>query len=327
MKVPLANLRFSILGCACICLLLVACGQPKQNEMVGTLERERIELLAETNEPIVSRQVQDGQTVAAGDLILQQDTARLQARLDQLMASSEQAEARLAELVRGPRAELILETEAKLRAAQAQTLTTLNDFKRAKEMFERKLSSQAVLDHAEGSWKTSAAEENAIREELTALQNGTTVEELQQAQAAVQAAKAQVASAKVDLQRSEIRSPVSGRMDKLLYLVGERPPAGATVAVIMSDARIYARVYVPEALRADITPGKELQVQLDGVDQALTGVVRWVSADANFTPYFALTEYDRSRLSYLAEIDLPDSAKEFPSGLPLSVPVNLPASD
>jgi len=50
----------------------------------------------------------------------------------------------------------------------------------------------------------------------------------------------------------------------------------------------------------------------------MTGTVRWVSTDASYTPYFALTEHDRSRLSYLAEIDLPD-ASSLPSGLPLEV--------
>ena len=52
--------------------------------------------------------------------------------------------------------------------------------------------------------------------------------------------------------------------------------------------------------------------------ESLQGRVRWVSADASFTPYFALTEHDRSRLSYLAEIDLED-ARDLPSGLPLQV--------
>jgi len=316
---------------ALLCLVVLGCAEPQQDLLVGTLERDRIELLVESNEPIVARQVQDGQQVKAGDLILQQDPSRPQARLEQLQAGRDQAAARLAELERGPRAEAILEAEANLKAAQARTLTALNDFKRASEMFERKLSSQAILDHAEGTWKTSAAEERAVNEELTALLNGTTAEELQQARAALQAAQAQVASAEIDMQRTEIRTPVDGRLDKLLYQVGERPSAGATVAVIMADARVYARVYVPEALRARVVPGQQLSVQLDGVDHSITGVVRWVSADASFTPYFALTEYDRSRLSYLAEIDLPAPAHTFPSGLPLSVtlddPAALPAHD
>lgn len=306
-------------------LLLAACTDMAGNLVVGTLERDRIELVAESNEPIVSRHVQDGEIVEAGQLVAKQDATRLQARLQQHQADHQQAEARLAELVRGPRAELILEAEARLAAAQAQTVTALNDYKRAREMFERKLSSQTVLDHAEGAWKTSAASERAAQQELSALQNGTTFEELQQARAAVQQAAAQVALAEVDLQRSEIRAPANGRIDKLLYLVGERPAAGATIAVLLSSSRVYARVYVPEPLRAQFLPGKKLPVQVDGVPSPMTGEVRWVSSDASFTPYFALTEYDRSRLSYLAEIDLPAEAANLPSGLPLSVAVDEPS--
>ncbi|GAG92015.1 unnamed protein product, partial [marine sediment metagenome] len=47
-----------------------------------------------------------------------------------------------------------------------------------------------------------------------------------------------------------------------------------------------------------------------------------------FTPYFALTEHDRSRLSYLAEVDVPD-ASSLPSGVPLEVdfPVHVSGND
>ncbi len=302
--------------------LLPACSPAAPEKLVGTLERDRIELVAETNEPISSRHVRDGDTVRAGDLIAQQDTSRLQARLQQQQAGRDQAAGRLAELVRGPRAERILEAEARLASAQAQALTDLNDYQRARELFERNLSSQATLDHAEGRWKTSSGAELAARQELAALQNGTTFEELQQARAAVHQAEAQVALAELDVQRSQIRAPVDGRIDKLLYLPGERPATGATIAVLLADTRVFARVYVPEPYRAQVVPGKKLQVRIDGVKNPLAGEVRWVSADASFTPYFALTEYDRSRLSYLAEIDLPAEAAELPSGLPLSVQLN-----
>jgi HlyD family secretion protein len=46
--------------------------------------------------------------------------------------------------------------------------------------------------------------------------------------------------------------------------------------------------------------------------------VRTVSHEAAFTPYFALTERDRGRLSYVAKIDLEgDAAHALPTGLPL----------
>lgn len=302
-------------------LLLFACSKQDEGLLVGTLERERIELKAESNEPIISRHVSDGQAVQAGDLVLQQDPSKPRARLDQYIAQRDQAAARMAELKRGPRSEAILETEARLAAAKAQTFKARSDLNRSQELFNQGLSSQAALDQAESNWKSNSEQENAIRQSLAAQQHGTTLEELQQAEAIWQAADAQVALAELDLARSELRTPVSGRLDKLLYQVGERPAAGATVAVVLDDKRVYARVYVPEPLRSSITPGKELVVQVDGVSTSLTGIVRWVSADASFTPYFALTEHDRSRLSYLAEIDLPDTAKALPSGLPLTVPV------
>jgi HlyD family secretion protein len=102
----------------------------------------------------------------------------------------------------------------------------------------------------------------------------------------------------------------------VLFQLGERPAAGATVAVLLDSARSFARVYVPEYLKSGLRPGMRVEVRVDGLDHSLQGLVRWVSSDASFTPYFALTEYDRSRLSYLAEIDLADAA-----GLPAGVPL------
>lgn len=299
-------------------LALFGCSQGREEVMVGTLERDRIEIKVESSEPIASRHVRDGQQVLTGDLLLRQDPARMQARLDQLAAQRDQTAARLAELQRGPRQEAIRETRARLAAAQAEAVNAQAEFERAQAVFERGLSSEGVRDQAEALWKTSAATEQAIRESLQAQLAGTTVEELDQAGAALAAAEAQLAQARLDLERTELRAPVDGIVDKLLFQVGERPPAGTTVAVLLDDSRVFARFYVPEPLRARIVAGRELKVSVDGVSRQFSGTVRWVSSDASFTPYFALTEHDRSRLSYLAELDLPDAA-DLPSGVPLVV--------
>ncbi|MDF5393591.1 hypothetical protein P3693_26615, partial [Vibrio parahaemolyticus] len=62
-----------------------------------------------------------------------------------------------------------------------------------------------------------------------------------------------------------------------------------------------------------------VNVHVDGVDQPYSGTVRWVATEPSFTPYFALTEEERSRLMYLAEVDLQDSAQSLPSGIPAQV--------
>jgi HlyD family secretion protein len=299
-------------------LLLTACPGPQGTQLVGTLERDRIEIKVESSEPILSRHVLDGQAVRSGDLLMRQDPARLRGRLDQALAQRDRAAARLAELQRGPRQEAIRETRARFAAAQAQAVNAKAELDRGRDVFNRGLSSQSALDQAETRWKSAVAEEQAVREALQAQLAGTTREELDQASAALKESEAMLAQVQLDLDRMELRSPVDGIVDKLLFQVGERPPIGTTVAVVLDSSRVFARFYVPESLRAEIVPGQRLQAVIDGVDKRFAGTVRWVSSDASFTPYFALTEHDRSRLSYLAEMDLPD-ASDVPSGTPLVV--------
>lgn len=302
-----------MLACA---LLLAACDRSEKTYMVGTLERNRIELKVESNEPIVAIHVKDGQQVNPGDAVISQDPARAEARLAQLTGQRNQAAARLAELKRGPRPESIREARAQLEAARVNRVNDAANLERTQGVFERGLSSQERLDNARTRFKTSVAQEAAASEALETLLNGTTVEELDQAEAALEAADAQVQAAGIDLERTRIVAPVAGVVDKVLFQLGERPMPGTTIAVLLDSARTFARVYVPEHLRANIKPGASIDVRIDGIDRSFEGRVRWVSADASFTPYFALTEHDRSRLSYLAEIDIPE-ASDLPSGIPL----------
>ena len=307
-----------------IALLLGGCGESDQDAMVGTLERDRIELKVESSEPLVRIYVQDGQALSAGDPVAEQDPSRAQARLEQQQALRDQAAARLAELERGPRKEAVQQSRAQLESLQALAVNSAAELRRAQELFDKGLSNQAALDSAEAAWKSATAQESAAREALAAQLNGTTIEELQQAAAALEASQALLDQAGIDLSRTKISAPLDGVVDKVLYQLGERPPAGTTVAVLLANSRVFARVYVPESVRSRVRPGETLQVHIDGADQPMQGTVRWVSSDASFTPYFALTEHDRSRLSYLAEVDVP-AAADLPSGVPLAV--SLPGAE
>jgi HlyD family secretion protein len=90
------------------------------------------------------------------------------------------------------------------------------------------------------------------------------------------------------------------------------------VAVMLADGQPYARVFVPEPLRVSVKAGTAMTVRIDGSDRSWQGRVRFISSDAAFTPYFALNQRDRSRLSYLAEVDLvEEDAATLPTGMPV----------
>ena len=91
------------------------------------------------------------------------------------------------------------------------------------------------------------------------------------------------------------------------------------LAVLLSGEQPYARVYVPENLRVNIRPGDSASVYVDGIETPFQGRVRRIASEATFTPYFSLTERDRGRLSYLAEITLQTDADRLPDGVPVEV--------
>lgn len=101
-------------ACA-VSTLLCACGLSNSDPIaLGTLEWDRVELLTEVTEPVTAIYGTEGKQVASGQAILQLDARRTEARLQQARAAQQQAAARLAELQRGPRQELIGEGRAKV---------------------------------------------------------------------------------------------------------------------------------------------------------------------------------------------------------------------
>lgn len=287
---------------------------------VGTLERDRIALVAESNEPIVEIAVAEGDSLEVGQLILQLDTANHEAQLAGAQAALHRAEQRLAELIRGPRRERIVEAQARVNGARENLAAQRREHDRVEALVADNLLSPSALDAAYARRELAAAAFEEAQAVLDELLEGTTQEELGQAQAAVDEASAAVERLKISLDRLSVRAPRPGTVEVLPYEVGERPVQGATVALLLADSAPYARIYVPEPIRARIVPGLAAVIRVDGVEEDFAGTVRFVSADAAFTPYFALTQRDRSRLSFLAEVTLTEpAATGLPTGLPVEV--------
>jgi HlyD family secretion protein len=303
-----------------IAVLIAACSDtPDDNRVVGELASDRLELIAEVNEPIVEFLVAEGENVAAGQLILRQDDSRAQARLAEAQATVQQAQARLDELVRGPRQEQISQARANLDGATRDATFRQTELRRAEDLLEKELASPEFHDRAKANRDTANANLDLRRAQLQELLAGTTVEELAQAEHSLEQAKARRDNAQIDVDRHSLRAPADGLFDSRLFEPGERPSAGQPVAVMLGGEQPFARIYVPERLRVRVSPGIEAEIRVDGLDVPVPGRVRWVASEAAFTPYFALTEHDRGRLTFLAKVDITEKRDRLPDGVPVEV--------
>lgn len=277
------SLRLAVAGAAIA--LLAGCGiRDDEGQVMGTLERDRLELIAESSEPIVEIMVREGDPVVPGMTLLRQELGVMQARLDQAEAAERSAERRLAELLKGPRAQEILEARAALDAASSTMIVQSNEYRRIQDLVERQLASRSSLDLARSQRDDAASGYKQAAARLDLLLEGTRSEEIEQSEAALRQAQAARAALQTSAARYSVTASRAGHVEALPYKLGERPPAGAPVVVMLADGIPYARVYVPEPRRLQFIPGTRVRLRVDGRGDVLQGIVRFISAEAAFTP-------------------------------------------
>ena len=210
-----------------LALALAGCaGRDDRLEVLGTLERDRLELTAESDERLVELPVQEGDRVAAGALLARQEAGTMEPRLAQGRASLAEAERRLGELIEGPRAREVDEARASLTGAESRLATERREYERISDLVERKLLSASDLDQARARRDVAQATRDEARARLRLLQEGTRTEQIEQARAAVDRERAALDELTLVAERYSIRAPRPGLVEALPYEIGERPPVG-----------------------------------------------------------------------------------------------------
>ena len=301
------------------CLMLNACDSRTDKIALGTLERDRIAHTATAAEVVVALPIAQGSAVEKGQLLVQLDNTLQAAQVEHAKAGVAEAEAELDKLRNGARAEEVAAARANVAGAKATRIESETNYQRSQNLVERELESQANLDRALANRDAALAALQAAQQARQELTNGTREEDLHRGEAQLQAAKATLASESKMLADLSVTATRTGVLDSLPWNLGERVTLGSPLAIVLAGKAPFARVYVPEPYRVHIKTGDTLPVLVDGLDTPIPGRVRWIATEPAFTPYYALNQEDRSRLMYLAEVQLPESAADLPSGVPAQV--------
>lgn len=315
-------MRLHAVACALAAFVVTGCSQTDtQPLIVGQLQSDRIEVMTDFSERVVEQFVREGDTVAAGDVLLRLDDRRAVLRVRELRAVLQEQQARLAELTRGPREEQIRAERANLAGARDDVAFRKLELERAQNVLEKGLSAAEEVDRARIALDSASSKRAFHQARLAELLAGTTTEELERAESMVAQAEARLASAELDLELHRIVAPVAGRIDSLIVELGEHTQQDQPALVLLAGTQPFARAYIPQALRSSVAVGDAVRVHADGLNEPLAARIRWLASDAAFTPYFALTEHDRGRLSYLAKIDIDGDMPRLADGMPVEVEV------
>ncbi|SER03953.1 RND family efflux transporter, MFP subunit [Amphritea atlantica] len=238
-----------------------------QLSLYGRIESPSSSTLSSSiNAYVEQRLTAEGDSVDAGQLLIQLDNRDASLLLSQKQAEVDRIEALIdAEKVRYQANLKALKIEQELVSLTQRTL------ERYQDLSSRSLASQNQLDDARRTKQQQALSLNSRQQSIDDYPN-----QLAQLEAQLKQATAQRDSAALDLERSQITAPFSGRVAEVNIAAGERVRSGDPLLTLYATDTLEVRSQVPSRylpqLHQQLKHGKQIiaTATLDGQPLKLT---------------------------------------------------------
>jgi HlyD family secretion protein len=271
----------------------------------GTLEVDEVHVASRYGGRVEKIYAQEGDTLKVGQPVVDLDAAELRARRDY-------AAALLEEMERGPRPDEIAAAKHDWESLAAQLEFIQAEAKRARELFDQKVASQAELDDANSRAQSLQQSADAAKKRYDLLVEGTRLERIAQA-------RAQLAEIDAQLREMHIVAPGDCMLETLSVKLGDVLSANREVATLLYTQHLWVRVYVPEPWLGLIQINQPVKVRTDSTRDEFTGTVEQVNRAAEFTPRNVQTVEDRVRQVFGVKVRLPGDTRKLRAGMSVDV--------
>ena len=225
---------------------------------------------------VVDIPVAEGESVSPGDLLLQVENVLQLRELDQARAKLELAEARLEKISRGPTLQTLQEAQALHQAQLARREHQMATWKRVEQLLQTGTITMQEADDQRVKMEATLAEAEATAARLADLESQPRPEDVKIATAQVMMAKAAVELAKANVERTQIRAPIRGRVLEINSKPGELvgPEVGTPTLILADTSRYRVRAFVDEIDAPNLQIGMPVIIRADGLgNTALEGTV------------------------------------------------------
>ncbi|MCA9039926.1 MAG: efflux RND transporter periplasmic adaptor subunit [Planctomycetaceae bacterium] len=236
----------------------------KERTFTGLVKAKReSELSFEVAGKIVECLVDEGSRVEANAPLAKLEADRLEIQKKQTKAQLEQAQARLNELIAGPRVQTI-----KAKRDQVAELTAMRDLalgkkKRSDKLFQSGAITDQEQDEYYYDYLSVESRLSSAQEELNELEEGTREEQITAQQAVVDELNAALASIEIDLEDTELKAPFAGTIVSRQIDEGEVVTAGQPVFELVEDQALEVWVGVPVEQTSLLAEQTEFEVTIN----------------------------------------------------------------
>jgi len=251
---------------------------PKEIVLSGTLEARTVEVGSLTGGRVDRVLVDEGQRVAAGQLLVQLETTTIDRQLDEQRAAIEAAKANLAKALAGPRAEEIAQ-------AAAVAANDERDRHRLQVLWRDGIVAKEMYDDAATKAKTSS-------EQLLMLKRGTRKEDIDAARAEVEQQQRRLATLMKQRAETNVVAPNAGVVQSIGLRPGDLLAPNQPVAEILEPNELWVRVYVPATQVPLVHVGQAVRVRI-ATGQTFPGHIATIASKGEYTPRNVQTRAQR----------------------------------
>ena len=292
----------------------------------GRIEATEVNIAAKYAGRIVKEFVDQGDYVTKGEVVAKMDTDVLQAQLREAQAKVQETQS----TITAKRSKLA-ENESNKAAAQADVIKREAELWAAKKRADRTavLAGRAAVSQQEADDDKARVEAydaavSAAKAQVAAAEAAiaTARSQVLEAESSYKAAVATVQRIQADIDETDLKAPVDGRIQYRVAQPFEVVPAGGRVLNMIDLSDVYMTFFLPTKEVGRIPLDSEVRIVLDAAPElVIPAKVTFVADVAQFTPKTVETASEREKLTFRLKANIPREllrkyVKDVKTGLP-----------
>ena len=247
----------------------------------GRLETTQVDISSKLSGRLLDINVDEGDTIEKDQLLAALDTKQLDSKLQEALAYVEQAKQN-----KNYALAIVTQRESELNLAN-------NNYNRSKTLYKNKSIPLVEFQRDETAYQTAIAALTASKAQVIS------------ANAAINAALAQVETIQVQIDESKLYSPIKGRVLYKIAQNGEIISNGGRVLVVLDLMNTYMTIFLPTSQAGLVNIGSEARIVLDALPNVtIPATVTFVSPQAQFTPKEIETQTEREKLMFRIKVKI-----------------------
>jgi HlyD family secretion protein len=288
-------------------------------EASGTIEATTVELTVKTAGTLQNLEVKEGDKAARGEQVAEISRPDLVAQRERDALAVAKAEAQLADITSGARAQEIQEAAASVNMARVNYDRARSDLERREILFQQGAISREEFERYQAGLETEKSKLQAAESRLSLLEAGARSQAIKAARIEVERSKAVLKATEAMLADLKLSSPISGVVLSRNFEPGEYVQPGTSLATVADLKHLWIKVYIPTDELPAIKLGQKARISVSGESRAFTGVVTDIASRGEFTPRTIQTKQERANVVFGVKLSIDNEDGILKPGMPADV--------